>query len=94
MPIEITHDEADQRFEIYVDSELAGYSEYLESNRTRTFHHTVTLPPFRGRGLAAALTEHALDATSMQGLAVVPACWFVRDFIAAAGDRYSHLVEP
>ena len=92
MPVTITHDSADRRFEIYVDSELAGYSEYLETDGTRTFHHTVTLPQFRGRGLAAALTEYALDDTSTQGLRVAPACWFVRDFIAAAGDRYTHLV--
>ncbi|MDI6628527.1 GNAT family N-acetyltransferase [Rhodococcus sp. IEGM 1370] len=94
MPVKITHDTVDHRFEIHVDSELAGYSEYLESDGSRTFHHTVTLPQFRGRGLAAALTEYALDDTSTQGLRVVPACWFVRDFIAAAGDRYSHLTVP
>ncbi|WP_415977320.1 GNAT family N-acetyltransferase [Rhodococcus sp. 077-4] len=92
MPVTITHNSADRRFEIYVDSELAGYSEYLDSDGTRTFHHTVTLPQFRGRGLAARLTAHALDDTSTQRLRVVPACWFVRDFIASAGDRYSHLV--
>ncbi|MDV8025220.1 GNAT family N-acetyltransferase [Rhodococcus sp. IEGM 1330] len=94
MAVKITHDSADHRFEIYVDSELAGYSEYFESDSSRTFHHTVTLPQFRGRGFAAALTEYALDDTSTQGLYVVPTCWFVRDFIAAAGDRYSHLMEP
>ncbi|MBY4131541.1 N-acetyltransferase [Rhodococcus fascians] len=92
MTVTITHDTAAQRFEIHVDSELAGYSEYVESDGVRTFHHTVTLPHFRGRGLAAALTEYALDDTSTQGLKVVPACWFVRDFIDAAGERYSHLI--
>ncbi|MDV6264434.1 GNAT family N-acetyltransferase [Rhodococcoides yunnanense] len=93
MQVKITHDSADNRFEIHVDSQLAGYSEYIESDGVRTFHHTVTLPRFRGRGLAATLTEHALADTSTQGLRVVPACWFVRDFIAAAGDRYSDVVE-
>ncbi|GHP20157.1 N-acetyltransferase [Rhodococcus sp. NKCM2511] len=93
MPVTITHDTAAHRFEIHVDSEPAGYSEYFESNGVRTFHHTVTVPRFRGRGLAAALTEYALDDTSTQGLEVVPACWFVRDFIDAAGDRYAHLVK-
>ncbi|MFI8568924.1 GNAT family N-acetyltransferase [Rhodococcus sp. NPDC078407] len=94
MQVTIDHDSANSRFEIHVDSELAGYSEYFESDGVRTFHHTVTLPRFRGRGLAAALTEHALDDTSTRGLRVVPTCWFVRDFIAAAGDRYSHLIDP
>ncbi|MGV8875368.1 MAG: GNAT family N-acetyltransferase [Rhodococcus sp. (in: high G+C Gram-positive bacteria)] len=93
MSVTITHDHANRRFEIYVDSELAGFSEYLESDGVRTFHHTVTLPQFRGRGLAAALTEYALDDAGTQGLRIVPACWFVREFIDAAGDRYSDLVQ-
>ncbi|WP_042938968.1 GNAT family N-acetyltransferase [Rhodococcus sp. AW25M09] len=92
MSVTITHDHAQNRFEIYVGSEVAGHSEYLESDGIRTFHHTVTLPKFRGRGLAAALTEYALDDTRTQGLRLVPACWFVRDFIEATGDRYSDLV--
>ncbi len=93
MTVTIDHDTAHRRFEIYVDSELAGYSEYLEQDGVRTFHHTVTFPQFRGRGLAATLTEHALNDTSTQGFRVVPTCWFVRDFIDAAGDRYADLVE-
>lgn len=93
MQMTFVHDGSSNRFEIHVDSQLAGYSEYLQADGIRTFHHTVTLPRFRGRGLAAALTEHALDDTRTQGLRVVPACWFVRDFIDAAGDRYSDLVE-
>lgn len=93
MSVTITHDPGRQRFEIQVDAELAGYSEYSESAAVRTFHHTVTLPQFRGRGLAASLTEYALDDTRRQGLTVVPECWFVRDFIDAAGAKYIDLIE-
>ena len=92
MTAEFTHDQAAHRYEIHVDSQLAGYSDYLESGTVRTFHHTVTLPQFRGRGLAAQLTEHVLDDTRAHGSTVVPACWFVRDFIAKSGGRYSDLV--
>lgn len=92
MTAEVTHDPQAHRFEIHVDSDLAGYSEYLESDGIRTFHHTVTLPAFRGRGLAAELTEHVLDDSREHRAKVVPACWFVRDFIAKSGDRYSDLL--
>lgn len=92
MTVSVEQRPDEHRFEIYDDAELVGFSDYADADGVRNFHHTVTLPQFRGRGYAAVLTEHALDDTRAEGLHVQPSCWFVREFIDAAGDRYKDLL--
>ena len=85
-------DNADQsRFEIYLDDTLAGYADYDDQDGQRVFPHTVTLPQFRGQGLAGRLVEHALDEARDQERRVVPACSFVADYVAAHPE-YAGLV--
>ena len=71
----------ENRFEILVGDEVAGYAEYRPGAGSRDFDHTVTLPQFRGRGLAAVLVRDALDDTRAAGLSVVPSCSYVRHFV-------------
>jgi predicted GNAT family acetyltransferase len=91
MTTRVEHQQDRQRFEIFDGDTLAGYSDYVEHDGVRDFNHTVTLPEFRGRGLAAKITEFALDDTRDAGAKVVPTCWFVRDFIASS-DKYTDLL--
>lgn len=94
MGYRIEHLPEQHRFEIYLDKSLAGFSDYLESDGVRTFNHTVTLPEYRGRGLAAVLTEHVLEDSRAGGFTVIPACWFVREFIESSAGRYDDLLQP
>jgi predicted GNAT family acetyltransferase len=80
------------RFELSIGTEVASFSEYHDADGTRTFFHTVTSPAYRGRGLAAVLTEFALDDARAKGLTVVPSCWFVHEFIETNRDRYGDLL--
>ncbi|MCZ4080193.1 GNAT family N-acetyltransferase [Rhodococcus sp. H36-A4] len=89
----IAHLPAQHRFEIYLDESLAGFSDYLQSEGVRTFNHTVTLPEHRGHGLAAVLTEHVLEDSRAGGFSVIPACWFVREFIESSAGRYDDLLQ-
>lgn len=82
MATTVEHHPERSRFEIAIDGELAGYAEYADRSGVRDFNHTLTLPQFRGRGLAAEVVRHALDATRAEQLKVVPTCWFVDEFIA------------
>lgn len=82
MATELTHDETAHRFELRIDGELAGYSEYRERDGVRDFDHTVTLPEFRGRGVAGQVTTFALDDTRDAGATVVASCSYVDHFIA------------
>ena len=82
MATTIEHNTAEQRYEIFLDGQLAGYAEYADRNGVRNFNHTLTLPQFRGHGVAAQVVEHALTDTRNAGLKVIPSCWYVDEFIA------------
>lgn len=92
MEIRTEHEPDRHRFVLYVGTEAAATSEYFDNATERNFYHTVTIPKYRGRGLAAVLTETALDDTRRQGLTVVPSCWFVREFIDTNPDTYGDLL--
>ena len=70
------------RFEIRVDEEVAGFTEYRRRPGLIAFIHTLTDPRFEGQGLASELVRTALSEARSQGLSVLPFCPFVRAYIA------------
>jgi predicted GNAT family acetyltransferase len=70
------------RFEVRVDGELAGFTEYRRQPGVIAFVHTEIDPGFEGRGLASVLVRSALSAARSEGLSVLPFCPFVRGYIA------------
>ncbi|MGW4770408.1 GNAT family N-acetyltransferase [Nocardia sp. NPDC004278] len=84
MTTRLEHNVADTRFEIYLDDTLAGYADYAERDdqKVRDFHHTMTFPEFRGRGVAAQVVEYALNDSRAEGFAIIPTCWYVEKYIA------------
>ncbi|BDT94533.1 MULTISPECIES: GNAT family N-acetyltransferase [Nocardia] len=83
MTTRLEHNVADTRYEIYIDDTLAGYADYAEREdlKVRDFHHTLTFPEFRGRGVAAQVVEFALNDSRTAGFSVIPTCWYVEQFI-------------
>lgn len=73
------------------DGGLMGVLEYRRTDGVVVMPRTVTLPPFRGRGVAAAMTRRALDDAAAAGDTVVPACWYVAQFVDRNPD-YARLV--
>jgi predicted GNAT family acetyltransferase len=71
------------RFEIRVDDEAAGFTEYRRRPGLISFVHTEIGPRFEGRGLASQLVRTALSEARSAGLSVLPFCPFVRAYIAA-----------
>jgi len=69
------------RFEIRVDGELAGFTEYRRSPGLIAFIHTLIDPRFEGQGLGTRLVTDALSEVRGAGLAVLPFCPFVRSYI-------------
>ena len=80
------------RFEVYVDDDLAGFSEYRLNPGRVTFTHTEIDEAFSGRGLARKLVVSELDEARRRGLAVLPICPYVRDVISRNADTYLDLV--
>lgn len=89
----VIHNSAESRYELYLDDQLVSVADYRAEDDHLVFDHTETEPNFRGRGLAAALVEWALNDVRKRGLKVVPQCWFVADFIEARPE-YKDLLSP
>jgi predicted GNAT family acetyltransferase len=70
-----------ERFEISVDGELVGFTEYHRSEGAVSFVHTEIDPGHAGEGLGSELVRAALDAVRAEGKAVLPYCPFVQHFI-------------
>ena len=81
MPVEITDDPSQERFEIHDDGGLAGYAMYRRRPPIIAFIHTEVDPRFEGRGFGGQLVRAALDSSRQDGLEVLPFCPFVRDWI-------------
>jgi predicted GNAT family acetyltransferase len=81
--IKIVHNSQRRRYELFVGGELASFVDYSPAGDAVVFDHTETASRFRGLGLAARVVSFALDDVREQDKSVVPACWFVADFIEA-----------
>jgi len=82
----------EHRYEIRVDGELAGFTEYVRRGGVVTFIHTETLPEYEGQGLGTQLVRQALDDVRAAGDTVVAQCPFVKSFIHRHADEYGDLV--
>jgi uncharacterized protein len=81
MDVQIRKRDDLERYELLLDGTVVSYADYVDDGHQVTFPHTATAPEFRGRGLAAQLVRAALDDARAIGRTVVPACWFVAEFI-------------
>ena len=73
----------ESRFEIHVDGQLAGYVDYTLDPGVISYHHTVVLEAFAGRGIAQQLVADVLGRARSRGLAVLPVA-------VAIGGGFSH----
>ena len=83
---EITDNEAEARYEIRADGELAGFVTYKRRPGRIAFQHTEVDGRFEGKGIGSQLIVHVLDAAREAGDDVVPLCPFVRAYIERHPD--------
>jgi predicted GNAT family acetyltransferase len=79
------------RYEAHLAGVLAGYCEYERAGTVLTMPHTLVQTEFEGRGIGRRLVAFALDDARKQNLTIVPACWFVEEFIER-NPEYADLV--
>ena len=72
----------EHRYEVYEDSQLAGFTVYRRRDGLIAFIHTEIDEQREGHGLGSALIRAALDDARAKRMAVLPFCPFVNDFIA------------
>ena len=79
--VRVHHDLAGHRFEAVIDGHCA-YLAYMDlGKQTLDIYRTFVPNGLRGRGIAAALTEHALQYAEGKGYTVIPSCSYVERYM-------------
>lgn len=85
-----THEPDAHRYTMTVDGRLASVLEYRDQGVGTVFHHTVTVPTFRGRGFAAELVAYAVDDVEARAAGpIIPTCWYVAEWFDRHPERAS-----
>lgn len=79
--VEVVDNPDEERYEIRLGGELAGFTQYRQRPAGLAFIHTEIDDRFEGRGLGSKLVSHALDDARKRNLPVLPFCPFVRSYI-------------
>ena len=87
---EVVNNPEEQRFEARVDGQLA-LIQYQRAEGVIAYVHTEVPEDLRGRGIADAMAQAALEYAREQELGVVPLCPFVAAYIRRHGE-YQPLV--
>jgi predicted GNAT family acetyltransferase len=74
------------RYEISIAGELAGFSQYVDRDDERIFYHTEIDDRFAGRGLGSALISAALTVSRDLNKRVVAVCPFVAKYLERHHD--------
>ncbi len=84
--VAIADNQEQERYEISVGDELAGFTQYKLAPGRISFIHTEVDDRFEGQGLGSRLISFALDDARTRDLAVLPFCPFVRAYIQRHPD--------
>lgn len=90
--VEVTHNEAEERFEAQVDGGLALLT-YDERDGKLYLLHTEVPDALEGRGIGSRIVRAALDHARAQEMRVVPLCAFARAYIQRH-EEYQDLLAP
>lgn len=93
VPVVILDNLAASRFEARVGGAFGAYCEYETAEGVIVLVYTEVLPQFAGQGLGGKLAAGLLDDVRRRGLAVIPACPFIRSYIERH-PQYQELVLP
>ena len=91
-PLKVTMNEANHRFEVSLDGEVA-FAEYSLLPDAIVLPHTVVPPAFEGKGVGSALAKAALGYAREHGLMVRPICPFIAGYINKHPE-WQDLVHP
>jgi uncharacterized protein len=79
--MDVRKNEGRSRYELFDEDQLLGVADYRIDGDRIVFPHTEIVADRRGSGLGAVLIRGALDDVRPTGRSIVPACWFVADFV-------------
>ncbi|MGN6743913.1 MAG: GNAT family N-acetyltransferase [Amnibacterium sp.] len=85
--MDIEHETDRNRYVGRIDGQIVCVLDYPDNGTVVSMTRTFTNPPYRGRGLAAEIVEHAVDDVERAGRTVRPMCWYVADWFEAHPER-------
>lgn len=77
----LVHNEAEKRYEMTVDGDMAVVEYILEPGDVIILTHTFVPPKHEGKGVGSALVRGVLEHIKGRGLQVVPQCDFIAQYI-------------
>ena len=83
----------ESRYELRVDGDLVGWSEYRPGGDSVIVAHTQIDPQREGEGLGGELVRGTLDHIRASGKTVIPMCPFTAEYIRRHPE-YVDLVQP
>lgn len=78
--LEIIHNEAENRFETWIDNQLSKL-DYMQDGNNIVMTHVGVYPEHRGQGIAGKLTQVALEYAKEKSLRVIPMCPYIAAYI-------------
>ena len=78
--LEVTHNEAEQRFETWIDGYLSKL-DYIQDGNNFVITHVGVYPELRGQGVAGRIVEVGLEYAKERSLRVVPMCSYAAAYI-------------
>jgi uncharacterized protein len=92
--VEVRNNKTEYRYELWINDELAGYTQYVMDRGRIAFLHTEVYDSYEGMGLGSRLARAALENVRARGLMVMPFCPFIATYIQRHLDEYGDLVVP
>ena len=86
----VTDNQAESRFELWVDGRLAELP-YRRNGKRLVLIHTEVPVELEGRGLGGALVMAAIDRAKRDGMTVVPLCPLARSWLQRHPDTASQV---
>lgn len=93
MDTEVRRNDEHSRYELTLDGRLVGVAQFYEVEGAVVIPHTEIDPSLRGRGLGDILVEGTLSDLRSRSERVVPACWFVAQYVADHPEHADLLAE-
>ena len=78
--LEVTHNEAEQRFETWIDGYLSKL-DYIRDGKNFVITHVGVSPELRGQGIAGKIVEVGLEYAKENSLRVVQMCSYAAAYI-------------
>src|SRR4026209_1671895 len=78
--LEVSHNEAEQRFETWIDGYLSKL-DYIRDGKNFVITHVGVSPELRGQGIAGKIVEVGLEYAKENSLRVVPMCSYAAAYI-------------